>query len=1196
MRPVRTLVVGSLLAALLVAVPSAAHAVAPSSATWSPVAPRHEGDGYAATAAVVDPRNVSMAADGGIVLYDRTAARIRLIDASTGVITSLAGDGSPVSHCGLTAGTDARTIALPEPRTLAPAPDGDLFVLMAGYYACDSPGVARLDHTDHQWHLVAAQPSSSERYTKGYGDFTSVAVGSDGTAYVGDGFGHRILAYAPGSDPTAMGTVVAGTGTAGLAGDGGPATSAQVVQPHLLAGPGALYMFDSLTEWNHGSVARRLDLASGVITRIAGTGTMSSADPAGPNPAIGQSATSVDLTIESMGVDQVSGLVALGLLRQSPTTAATQRDLVALDPGGSITAVRTSVDASVYTDPGIAVQHTGSRVLAYGYGELRAWRTSGADAGGSGTVVAGLGSAASATGAALEDAFPGQLTSIATSSSGAVALSGANGVRTVSSLSATAPVTVVSGERASAVDYATDGSLWWARDTTSPAIFRKSGGTTTLIVGGGAGTLADGAASTSVALPAIVDVAVDSARGVAYFLAESGVDNPTYVGRRFVQLWSVTTADSTLHLIAGDGSAGTLVTDGQSALTASLGDANALAVDTAHVPLVSTDSGVFRVSEGSMHGPIGQGFTKPMAVTSAGTIISRGQVLAADGTWSGVQPQTGYDLMAPLPDGSWVGATQGTSGSLLVRSDVVTPATGTPVARATVVPGEGTLTITVTPPAAAGLSVSVYLNSSPGWTWQKNIDTFVTDGSTTAHTYLLRRYGPTTSRYDAPLQPGTSYRVDVTTMQSSSNVGASVVAFGSPLPDITAPPAPTDLSWGESLGSGPHVVLTPGDAPDVDHVVVCEQKGTGSAASPTTCSGDSSATGTVTSPTSPTTVLLTTNFQPGGYSPLDERTFTAWTVDLQGNASVPTALTVPGATASTDPGTVPGIEWAWDAGSHSAMFRFRDDPAIGAIVVGSQPPPVPAPYGGVNSGRTWMAYGLTPGQTYTVAFYRWSSDMTHYTPTTATFVAGTSSSDAVSVIAPATVAYGAQPVVKAVVRRAVSGGAVGAGVLPGMPVELWRRTGTSTTWVQVGSGTTGADGTASWTLPAAAATSTYQARIPAQGYMYPAVGTSTAVVVGVKPIEKASLSSGTLLARSVRVGAIVPMVVRVTPKRPMTVWVQRYVLRKWRTVLVTRTSSVGVLVYKLRLTARGTTLLRVVTPATATFASSASNAVTIKAS
>ena len=40
MRPVRTLVVGSLLAALLVAVPSAAHAVAPSSATWSPVAPR----------------------------------------------------------------------------------------------------------------------------------------------------------------------------------------------------------------------------------------------------------------------------------------------------------------------------------------------------------------------------------------------------------------------------------------------------------------------------------------------------------------------------------------------------------------------------------------------------------------------------------------------------------------------------------------------------------------------------------------------------------------------------------------------------------------------------------------------------------------------------------------------------------------------------------------------------------------------------------------------------------------------------------------------------------------------------------------------------------------------------------------------------------------------------------------------------
>ena len=96
--------------------------------------------------------------------------------------------------------------------------------------------------------------------------------------------------------------------------------------------------------------------------------------------------------------DVVANLIIAQMLFLESEDPDKEITLYVNSPGGSITAVRTSVDASVYTDPGIAVQHTGSRVLAYGYGELRAWRTSGADAGGSGTVVAGLGSAASATG------------------------------------------------------------------------------------------------------------------------------------------------------------------------------------------------------------------------------------------------------------------------------------------------------------------------------------------------------------------------------------------------------------------------------------------------------------------------------------------------------------------------------------------------------------------------------------------------------------------------------------------------------------------------------------------------------------------------------------------------------------------------------------------------------------------------------
>lgn len=64
-------------------------------------------------------------------------------------------------------------------------------------------------------------------------------------------------------------TTVAGTGVAGYGGDGGPGVKARLKQPHSIQfGPdGHLYICDI---GNH--VVRRLDLASGTITTVAGTG------------------------------------------------------------------------------------------------------------------------------------------------------------------------------------------------------------------------------------------------------------------------------------------------------------------------------------------------------------------------------------------------------------------------------------------------------------------------------------------------------------------------------------------------------------------------------------------------------------------------------------------------------------------------------------------------------------------------------------------------------------------------------------------------------------------------------------------------------------------------------------------------------------------------------------------------------------
>jgi sugar lactone lactonase YvrE len=180
--------------------------------------PGFSGDGGpGAKAQLRQPHCIFFNRDGSLLICDIGNNRIRRLHVDTGIIETYGGngeaqptpDGSPVS------GTPLRA-----PRTLAMAPNGDLFLALR-----EGNAIYRIDAKTQTLHHIA------------------------------------------------------GTGEQGYTGDGGAAKSAQLGGPKGLAyAPGdLLYLAD--TE-NH--VIRRIDLKTGIITTVLGSGMRGDGPEANP--------------------------------------------------------------------------------------------------------------------------------------------------------------------------------------------------------------------------------------------------------------------------------------------------------------------------------------------------------------------------------------------------------------------------------------------------------------------------------------------------------------------------------------------------------------------------------------------------------------------------------------------------------------------------------------------------------------------------------------------------------------------------------------------------------------------------------------------------------------------------------------------------------------------------------------------------
>lgn len=116
------------------------------------------------------------------------------------------------------------------------------------------------------------ESASTARINNPYG----LVIGPDSLLYWCDLGSSRILRL---DEARSVISVVAGNGTSGYAGDGGPATSAELRAPHEVRfdSRGDLYLVE---RDNH--TVRKVDMSSGIISTFAGTGVRGYAGDGGP--------------------------------------------------------------------------------------------------------------------------------------------------------------------------------------------------------------------------------------------------------------------------------------------------------------------------------------------------------------------------------------------------------------------------------------------------------------------------------------------------------------------------------------------------------------------------------------------------------------------------------------------------------------------------------------------------------------------------------------------------------------------------------------------------------------------------------------------------------------------------------------------------------------------------------------------------
>ncbi|RYY60802.1 MAG: T9SS type B sorting domain-containing protein [Chitinophagaceae bacterium] len=226
----------------------------------------YSGDnGPAINARLESPGDLVVDDAGNVYFCDMMNYCVRRIDGVTGIITTVIGRGAIPYNGGSAVATSVRILI---PQALAMGKNGESVYLVT----VPSPYVVRLDVATGMIDQFAGNGNNTTAGDGGNALDASfqypsgLALAPGGELFIADALAHRIRLVA------ANGTIstMAGSGNAGYVGDGSAATAAYLQGPTgvgIEPGTGNVYIAD-----RDNQVIRMVDISTGVITTVAGHG------------------------------------------------------------------------------------------------------------------------------------------------------------------------------------------------------------------------------------------------------------------------------------------------------------------------------------------------------------------------------------------------------------------------------------------------------------------------------------------------------------------------------------------------------------------------------------------------------------------------------------------------------------------------------------------------------------------------------------------------------------------------------------------------------------------------------------------------------------------------------------------------------------------------------------------------------------